>query len=289
MTAQETTTNCTGRRILCAVAVLIWAVVAVCAVELHRLRQRARAIATFRSLRGFRAEVMQLEEPAGWATDLGELFDCMHLVEASRSVQIVELTGSDAGDEKVALLVHLPEVKELWLGHTSVTGNSAAAISACRDLETLFLERAAIKEGDLTVLSDLRDLENLCVTGTQFGNTDVAALKDLPIKLLAIRSTKCDWHCMPVLAGLTKLEHLQITGECADAAHPMTFARLEDLRIDFGDIPKRFTQNLSMPSLNSLSLIECNCAPGAFRPIAKFHTLSRIECYKTTADPDEVA
>jgi CheY-like chemotaxis protein len=90
----------------------------------------------------------------------------------------LDLSSSPAGDDALAHLRGLTQMKRLWLGHTAITDAGLAHLKDLVHLELLDLEQTAVTDAGLAALEPLTGLRELNLRHTQVTPEAVARLQE---------------------------------------------------------------------------------------------------------------
>ncbi|MED6335262.1 MAG: hypothetical protein VYE81_07660 [Planctomycetota bacterium] len=101
------------------------------------------------------------------------------------------LHGKTVSDAVLALLVQVPEIRELRLGRTAVGDSALIHVGALEQLERLYLEKTAVTDAGLAHLDGLQALVYLNLYGTAVGDEGLAHLAGLAnLRKLFVWETK---------------------------------------------------------------------------------------------------
>ncbi|MGH7138657.1 MAG: LamG-like jellyroll fold domain-containing protein [Pirellulales bacterium] len=181
--------------------------------------------------------------------------DLAALAGAER-LEALNLDGAHIGDEGLAHVAKLPNLKSLTLSRTAVTDAGVAQLARLERLQSLWLEDLAVSDASLdtlaglpvlSVLSLVRDritdagaarlremeaLRTLNLDGTSIGNAGLRQLctPNMALRWLSLSHTKITDAGLPALASLKHLESLNFDlDEISDACFDV-LARLPGLR-----------------------------------------------------------
>ncbi len=94
----------------------------------------------------------------------------------SERVLLIDLSGTQASDADLRLLLALPELQHLDLSGTKITDDGLKHVAAMKDLSSLKLNKTALTCAGLGQLRGLPQLGHIEVTGTEIQESDLARL-----------------------------------------------------------------------------------------------------------------
>jgi len=128
-----------------------------------------------------------------------------------RSLQKLELAGSNITSAGLENLTRLPNLYTLHLADTKVTDDGLESLTRFPNLGILSLNNTPISNDGLTQIGKLPKLEHLFLDGTEISDAGLAHLSKLEtLKELSCVGTKITDAGLPHLYGLNNLEVLKV-------------------------------------------------------------------------------
>jgi hypothetical protein len=103
--------------------------------------------------------------------------NALRQLRGARSVEVVWLNMSDANDSSFEYLASLPNLRQLDLDGTRVTGKGLSFLRNLRKLQRLNLEGTDVSDESLLEVSQLRSLVSLNLSGTRVTPKGIQVLK----------------------------------------------------------------------------------------------------------------
>ncbi len=140
-----------------------------------------KAVTSFTGLRSLDLTHTMVNKPA----------DLKTLASSLTKLEVLNLGGSDFGDEGLAIVCSIPTLRELHLGHvgrsakTAFTANGLKALSGLEKLESLTLHLEKPDDQMIAVLGELKGLKTLAVGGVSkdFAGKLQAALPNAKVRI----------------------------------------------------------------------------------------------------------
>lgn len=127
---------------------------------------------------------------------------------ASGDVTVINVAGTDFGDEELQHLERLPSLRELHLAGTQVTDQGLAALPQAPNLQELYLAKCGITDDGLRHLTGLSQLTAINLYGTGITSDGLEFLMPLSeLRLLMITDVKLQ----PAVVDRLKTQHPRLT------------------------------------------------------------------------------
>jgi Leucine-rich repeat (LRR) protein len=128
--------------------------------------------------------------------------------EAGRIV-LIALVDSVAGDDELAQLEGMNDLKTLLLSNSRVTSRGLVHLRGMQALQKLSLHRTGIDDSGLPYLEPLANLVELDLSYSQVTDAGLAALPELPkLQVLKLHATRLSDASVPLLKKRTGLKQL---------------------------------------------------------------------------------
>lgn len=194
-------------------------------------------------------------------------------------------------DEDLALLKHLPRLKELQLAAPLITDDAMVHIEGIKSLRGLELFNTKVTSRGLRRLSGI-SLENLVLAGPDVTDETVEALETFPAlrKLMITESSVTD-------VGLTHLRHVPnleklFLADCpigdAGISHLTKLTHLQELNlIDLAITDKGISPLAALPRLQYLDVAQTHATASGLLAFSKTRTLNYLNI-GTQSTPDTI-
>ncbi len=120
-------------------------------------------------------------------------------------------------DRGVEHLTHITTLRDVSVGNSLLTDQSAALLAGMPELTSVGLSTGQIGDEGVKQLSTLRKLTELHLEGTRVTDAELALLKSMPLSWLDVASTKVTDAGLDHLRGILTLVHLYLGPDITDA------------------------------------------------------------------------
>lgn len=142
----------------------------------------------------------------------------------------IMVMDSEANDQFIDMIVDLKHLCGLVLSNTHVTDAGVKRLGQMKSLQFVYLYETDITDEAVAELAKLPQLTKLIISETAITNKSLVMLEGCELLTrLAIKNTRADFGCLPSLAKLTALEHLNIRAINVGDEHLMPLLNLHQL------------------------------------------------------------
>jgi Leucine-rich repeat (LRR) protein len=207
---------------------------------------------------------------------------------------VLDLGDTRVGDDELASIEGMTNLRTLNLANTEITDNCAQHIRHLARLERLSLCNTRITDRGLKQLAGMSSLRGIYLGGTDVTSDGIGCLADIPgLRSLTLWHTQIDDRALLKLKPLVKLERLDLTDTKITAkgiASLNTFAALRELLLPYHCIDVQAARSLAeLPRLASLDLSGCRMAEGALSQFVKMKEIKNINLTATRISDSDLA
>lgn len=214
-------------------------------------------------------------------------------VAACRRLRELDLTGSFANDDEMALILQIKELRSLVLNRGGITDAALETLGRHPHLEKLHLQLTAITDHGLASLSDAKALHDLDISKTRIMDRGLRHVSSLPLRRLEARMTEIRDPGIEHLQALERLEHLDISSNrITDLgfSYLKGLPHLETLDVSSTSITDAgIDESDAFPSLKILTIRFCNLTDESLLRFAHYPALEQLDVTGTRVTPAGVA
>lgn len=183
--------------------------------------------------------------------------------------------------QELRAITYLPNLKELFLNHTTVDDSSMLHLQSLNELEFLAISDTSITNDSLSILGRLPNLQNLSLARTNVTDAGIEKLRRLThLKALDLSDTNVTTNCITFLAEMSQLTELYLNGTRVDDAamkHLGQLNNLELLDLSRTNVKGKSLRTLSaLPNLRYLDLADTPISDAAINDLLLLKQLDSI-------------
>jgi len=200
-----------------------------------------------------------------------------------RYLRYLWLAGSPVSDQGMRSLSRLPNLRDLFLNRTNVTGTGAVHLQALSKLERLVLSDAPVNDRGLASVASLKHLRILQLDGTRITDAGASHLRHLATLVdLDVSGTQLTNRAIADLAQLGTLKSLRLRN--TGLAGTLRFPKPSGLRsLDLSENPDLLGLSVEgIPAIQMLNLRRTGISDETFQPRSVLRELRDLNLSETS-------